>query len=107
MPTIARPCNDDDWREPDPEPPCFPVLSDDSSEASQPGRDQSPVALPIPPSVAKTAGDRLADAIKRAVDEGDLDLAGALLDVARKSKPAPVTSLEVVRARRDVDGSKT
>jgi hypothetical protein len=54
-----------------------------------------------------TAEDALRLAIKLAVDKGDLDRAGALLDVAKRTKARPVTALDVVRARRDdAEGNK-
>jgi hypothetical protein len=46
-----------------------------------------------------TAEDALRLAIKLAVDEGDLDRAAALIEAAKRTKPRPVTALEVVRRR--------
>jgi hypothetical protein len=45
--------------------------------------------------------------IKLAVDEGEFDRAAELIEVAKKTRPTKVTSLEVARVRRDVDGAKT
>jgi hypothetical protein len=53
-----------------------------------------PIAAP-----PMTAAEALTLAIKLAVDEGDLDRAGALLDVAKKARPTPAMSPTVVPFR--------
>jgi hypothetical protein len=96
-------------------PACFTVRQDDSAGigatvvAECKPLPASPIASEIPAtSTPRTAAEAVGDAIKLAVDEGDLELAGELLAVAKKTrKPAPVADLAVVRARRDGDGGKT
>jgi hypothetical protein len=50
----------------------------------------------------RTASEALSLAIKLAVDEGDLDRAAALIEVAKKTRAAPVVILpRVVPIRRE------
>jgi hypothetical protein len=63
----------------------------------------SGVAVGGAPPLTSAAALKLA--VKLALDEGDLDGAAALLDVARKLKPRPVVDLRAVRRRDDDEGT--
>ncbi len=81
-----------------------PIVTEPSAERTEPGRtaDSQRDRLALDNAGPTTSADALTMAIKLALDEGDLDGAASLLDVARKMKPGPVVHLEAVR-RRDED----
>ena len=88
-----------------PDPACFMGIRDDSSgnvtderpNGEGAGRDVEAITGPAP----MTADEALRLAIKLAVDAGDYERAGALLDVAKRTtqKVASVTPLLSTRER--------
>ena len=87
------------------DPACFAVIRDDSSGNVSDERPNGARAVPDVEAVTgpapTTADEALRLAIKLAVDAGDYERAGALLDVAKRTTPkvASVTSFPSTRGR--------
>jgi hypothetical protein len=84
-----------------------PIVTEPRAERTDPHgtADSQRDRLALADAGPTTSADALKLAVKLALDEGDLDGAAMLLDVARKTRPRPLVHLEAVRRRDDGEGT--